>query len=78
MHAKLLMAVALMILATGCVSMQGPRVSAPKSEAERNAICAALNVVEWDEHDPDHISDTLTKSLGAVLEARQRAGCPEE
>ncbi|MDN3719404.1 hypothetical protein QW131_09840 [Roseibium salinum] len=49
-------------------------VSAPEAK-EVGDICAALARIKWSEDDPDHISESLARSLDLVLEMEREHSC---
>ncbi|MFC6656508.1 hypothetical protein ACFQEX_13985 [Roseibium salinum] len=80
---KRLLSALLMLSATACASTQGggnvisgvlASVSAPEAK-EVGDICAALARIKWSEDDPDHISESLARSLDLVLEMEREHSC---
>jgi hypothetical protein len=65
----------LALFVTGCVSVPGSVQPAPDTN-EIGDVCKLIAQLRWEDHDADHVSETLARSLDVVIDAEQEHDCP--
>lgn len=61
----------MLIFVAGCKTLPEP---APVPET--SDLCDFLEKIQWEEEDAAHVSATLARSLGLVMEAETEVDCP--